>query len=192
VYRMIAYCHALRLHLRNELADGGVLGAFLPRAELVHLSEQRNVPLYVMNGVSRALAEARRTGVLSERAALAIELVLTDLVDAQGGCERIRSTPIPWSYTVLIHTIVAVYCFALPFGLVASTHFLTPLVVLMIAYAFLGLDAVGDELEEPFGSDYNDLPLATITRTIEVNLRQVLGESELPPLLTPNAWRVLS
>jgi len=117
--------------------------------------------------------------------------MLSDLCDVQGGCERIKSTPIPWSYTVLMHSIVAVYCFALPFGLIDTTKLLTPLVVALIAYAFLGLDAVGDELEEPFGSDYNDLPLTTLSRMIEVNLRQLLGESELPPLLTPDAHGVL-
>src|SRR5690606_37389193 len=109
----------------------------------------------------------------------------------QGGCERIKNTPIPWSYTVLMHSIVAVYCFALPFGLVQTTKLLTPIVVALIAYAFLGLDAVGDELEEPFGHDYNDLPLTALSRTIEVNLLQQLGETELPPLLTPDAERVL-
>jgi ion channel-forming bestrophin family protein len=192
VYRMIAYVHALRMHLRNEVGDGSELAPFLPTAELEGVREQRNLPLYVSHGLGLALARMRRAGLVTERAALAIELVLTDVVDAQGGCERIRNTPIPWSYTVLIHTIVAVYCFALPFGLVATTHLLTPLVVLMIAYAFLGLDAVGDELEEPFGTDINDLPLSTLTRTIEVNLRQLLGERDLPPMLGPDRHRVSS
>jgi putative membrane protein len=116
----------------------------------------------------------------------------SDLIcDVQGGCERIKGTPIPWSYTVLTHSIVAAYCFALPFGLIATTKLATPLVVALIAYAFLGLDAVGDELEEPFGADENDLPLDMLTRTIEVNLRQALGESSLPPMLKPGPDRVV-
>lgn len=61
----------------------------------------------------------------------------------------------------------------------------------MSAYAFLGLDAVGDEIEDPFGSDDKDLPLVTPSRTIEVNLRQMLDEGELPPLLSPNRNCVL-
>jgi ion channel-forming bestrophin family protein len=110
----------------------------------------------------------------------------------QGGCERIRATPIPWSYTVLMHTIVAAYCFALPFGLVATTKLLTPVVVVLIAYAFLGLDAVGDELEQPFGREENDLPLDAISSTIELNLRQLLGETDLPELAEPDAGGILS
>ncbi|MET0386745.1 MAG: bestrophin family ion channel [Polyangiales bacterium] len=190
VYRMIAYVHSLRMHLRNQLSDLGPLTAFLPEAEIAALPVQRNVPIAVLQTISTRVLAARRAGVLRHRDVHLLENMLTDICDVQGGCERIKNTPIPWSYTVLMHSIVAVYCFALPFGLVGTTQLATPLVVALIAYAFLGLDAVGDELEDPFGSDYNDLPLDTLARMIEVNLRQLLGETDLPPLLTPNAERV--
>jgi putative membrane protein len=186
IYRVIAFCHALRLHLRNELSQPTDLEPLLDAEELTALRVQRNVPLYLAQRISQLIARARHLGVLRHRDVHLFENMLTDLVDVQGGCERIRSTPIPWSYTVLMHSIVAVYCFALPFGLIATTHYLTPVVVLMIAYAFLGLDAVGDELEQPFGHEDNDLPLSAISRTIEVNLRQLLDEVELPAMLGPN------
>ena len=96
-----------------------------------------------------------------------------------------KGTPIPYSYTVLIHRIVAVYCFSLPLGVVELLHFWTTPVVLFVAYAFLGLDAIGDELEDPFGADSNDLPLSALSRTIEVNLRQLLGQTDVPALLQP-------
>ena len=79
------------------------------------------------------------------------------------------------------------YCFSLTFGIVETTGLLTPVVVLLIAYAFMGLDAVGEEIEEPFGEDVNDLPLAGLSRMIEVNLRDLLDESDLPPMLKPDA-----
>jgi putative membrane protein len=191
VQRVIAYAHSLRMQLRNELSDVEPLAPFLPAEELAALRVQRNVPLAILNSISAQLARARRLGVLRHRDAHLLEDVLTDMCDVQGACERIKNTPIPWSYTLLMHSIVAIYCFALPFGIVQTTKLLTPVVVVLIAYAFLGLDAVGDELEEPFGNDYNDLPLTTLTRMIEVNLLQSLGDSDLPPLLTPNAERVL-
>jgi ion channel-forming bestrophin family protein len=192
VLRTIAYTHALRMQLRNELGDLASLASFLPDEELGALRVQRNVPLAILNGVSARVATARRSGVLHHRDVLLLENMISDICDVQGGCERIKNTPIPWSYTVLMHSIVAIYCFTLPFGIVSTTHLLTPIVVVLIAYAFLGLDAVGDELEEPFGTDYNDLPLTTLSRMIEVNLLQSLGETELPPLLTPDEQQVLS
>jgi putative membrane protein len=191
IYRVIAFAHALRLHLRNQFDDTSELGAFLSTEELAVLAVQRNVPLFISVQISARIAEARRLGIVRHRDVHLLENLLTDLVDVQGSCERIRSTPIPWSYTVLMHSIVAAYCFALPFGLVATTHLLTPIVVALIAYAFLGLDAVGDELEQPFGSEDNDLPLATLSRMIEINLRQMLGESQLPSEHQPNDKRIL-
>ena len=107
------------------------------------------------------------------------------LTDIQGACERIKGTPIPFSYTTLIHRITAVYCYALPFGLVDEVKVFTPFVCAIVAYAFFGLDVVGDEIEMPFGTDFNDLPLRAISRMIEVNLLQRLGEEDLPPLLKP-------
>ena len=86
---------------------------------------------------------------------------------------------------MLIHRIVAIYVFALPFGLVDTIGALTPLVVALIGYAFFGLDAVGEEIEDPFGTDINDLPLSTLSRTIEINLRQALGETDVPEPLRP-------
>ena len=75
------------------------------------------------------------------------------------------------------------YCFLLPFGLVDHIGFMTPFVVGIVAYTFFGLDALGDEIEEPFGLLPNDLPLDAICRTIEINLRESLGETDLPPPL---------
>ena len=192
VYRTIAYVHALRMHLRNELSDLTELDAFLPERERVALPTQRNIPLAILQTLSEEVADARRLGALHARDTHLFENMISDLCDVQGGCERIKNTPIPWSYTVLMHSIVAIYCFALPFGLINTTKLATPLVVVLIAYAFLGLDAVGDELEEPFGTDYNDLPLTTLSRMVEVNLRQQLGEQDLPALLEPNDHRVLT
>jgi putative membrane protein len=192
VYRTIAYVHSMRMQLRNELDDLTQLAGFLSEHELAALTTQRNIPLAILQTLSQYVAEARRLGALHARDTHLFENMLTDLCDVQGGCERIKNTPIPWSYTVLMHSIVAVYCFALPFGLITTTQLATPLVVVLIAYAFLGLDAVGDELEEPFGNDYNDLPLTTLSRMVEVNLRQQLGEQDLPALLLPNEHRVLT
>jgi putative membrane protein len=109
-----------------------------------------------------------------------LEASLTSFTDIQGACERIKTTPIPFSYTTLIHRITAVYCYALPFGVVDTVGIYTPVVVVLVAYAFFGLDVVGDEIEMPFGTDPNDLALGAISRTIETNLRQRIGDAQLP------------
>ena len=68
---------------------------------------------------------------------------------------------------------------------------LTPLVVGIVAYTFFGLDALGDEIEEPFGTEANDLPLDAICRAIEIQMREDLGETDLPPPLQPQDFLLL-
>jgi putative membrane protein len=86
----------------------------------------------------------------------------------------------PFPYTLLLHRTAWLYCFLLPFGLVDTVRFMTPFVVGIVAYTFFGLDALGDEIEEPFGLAENHLPLDALCREIEINLRETLGETDLP------------
>jgi putative membrane protein len=184
VYRLIAYVHAFRLHLRDETHLDELL-TFLPAGEVEALRSEINRPTAILQRIGDRLREAWKKGWIHSVHLPVLELSLVALTDIQGGCERIKSTPIPLSYTTLIHQIVAVYCLTLPFGIVKQVGTLTPFVVAFVSYAFFGLDAVGDEIENPFGLDANDLPLGALSRMIEVNLRQRLGEKELPALAKP-------
>lgn len=180
VYRVLAFVHALRLSLRDQM-DVELLRPYLSEADLEFVRNHKNVPNAVLLGMAEEHRKLQATGQLSDYWSVQLAKHLGTLTNCQGGCERIRATPIPHSYSILIHSIVAIYVFTLPFGLVMSLHYYTPIVVLLVAYTFLGLDAVGDELEDPFGTELNDLPLTTITRNIEINLRQALGETDVPP-----------
>jgi putative membrane protein len=184
VYHVIAWTHATRQHLRRQDDLSEYVGLLHP-AEIERLKVESNRPNAIMQHLSLMLRQDQERGWLNPMQQVAIEQEMCRLIDSQGGCERIKSTPIPYAYTVLLHQVVAAYCFALPFGLVHGIGIYTPIVVFLVAYAFFGLDAVGDELEDPFGEDPNDLPLFTISRMIEVNLRERLFEEEKPALLRP-------
>lgn len=186
VRRVIAYVHALRHHLRGQerLAE---LEPFLATPELEALKAEKNRPVAILQRLSADVRAAYERGWIHAQHVPMIDASIGQLIDLQGGCERIKATPIPFSYNVLLHRIVAVYCFTLPFGLVdiPGLNVFTPVVVMLVSYAFFGLDAVGEEIEEPFGEDPNDLPLGAICNTIEINLRQRLGDAELPPPAQP-------
>jgi len=180
VHMTIGFVHALRHHLRGTdpfEALGHILGA----DETERLRTQENVPYAILQRLGELLVDARRRGWVHLLHVPVLEASLTQLTDIQGACERIKSTPIPYSYTVLLHRIVAAYCVLLPFGLMDAIKWATPVVVFAVSYCFFGLDAIGDELEQPFGVDINDLPLKAISRTIERNLRERLGEKLPPP-----------
>ncbi len=184
VHRIVGFVHVLRHHLRDEPDLEDVRG-LLGDDEIEALASESNRPAAVSARTGARLRELWDRGWIHPMHLPVLEASLTEMTGIQGGCERIKATPIPASYTILIHRIVATYAFALPFGIVDTVHGWTPVVVLLITYAFYGLDAIGDEIEDPFGYDDNDLPLSTLSRMIEVNLRQRLGETKLPPMLGP-------
>jgi putative membrane protein len=184
VYAAIAYIHLVRMQLRQKV-DLDALEDLLSEQQRQALVHAPSPSVRVLLWLAQDAQEATARGWLDPLHATTLEASLTSLTDLQGGCERIRSTPIPFSYTVLIHRIVAIYCLGLPFGILDQVKHFTPLVVAMVSYAFYGLDAIGDEIEDPFGEDDNDLPLHAISRNIEINLRDALGEDPLPPQLLP-------
>lgn len=184
VIRVIGYVHALKHALRNQ-DPFEEIAQFFPAEEIEQLRFQKNVPAAIQHDLGIRLRHAWKRGWLTDYHYNTLEAALTEFTGIQGGCERIKNTPIPYAYTVLIHRTVAFYCFFLPFGIVQDAHLLTPLVVLLIAHAFFGLDEVGDEIEEPFGTDPQDLPVAALSTMIEVNLKQQLGDTDLPELHQP-------
>ncbi|MDY0883195.1 bestrophin family protein [Dongia soli] len=184
VYTAIGYAHALRHHLRGTKPDDDLAG-YLPQGDMAAALARSNVPDGVLALLGRDLRLCLQRGWISDQLALAIDERLTSMAAVLAGCERIRNTPLPFAYTLLLHRTAYLYCFLLPFGLVDTIGAMTPLVVAIISYTFFGLDALGDEIEEPFGDLPNDLPLSAMSRTIEINLRQALGEKDVPPPLQP-------
>lgn len=184
VTKAVAFTRALRHRLRdsNPIDD---LVQYIPANELDRLSTHRNIPTAILHDMGQRLAEIRRRGWIHPWHAPVLEKSLVDFTDILGGCERIKNTPIPFCYTVLTHQIVTFYCFLLPFGLIKTVGILTPFVAFLISYAFLGLDAIGDELEQPFGLELNDLPLQSLCTTIEIDLLQSLGRDDLPETPLP-------
>ncbi|QDV85426.1 Bestrophin, RFP-TM, chloride channel [Stieleria magnilauensis] len=184
---IIAYVNALRHRLRDSDAKEELTNV-LDEATLVNLSHYDNVPVAIADLIGKKLAFANQQGWLDKFHVPMLYANLAEMINVQGGCERIKTTPIPFTYSVLTHRTVMLYCLALPCGLHDTVGILTPVVVAFVAYAFLGLDAVGDEIEQPFGFEDNHLPLSAITRTIEVNLLNLAGanSAQIPNMIQPD------
>ncbi|MDD0813132.1 bestrophin family ion channel [Curvibacter sp. HBC28] len=184
VRRAGAFCHALRLLLRDT-RDTAPVQAALPAGEWAAVASSRNLPQALMMRMGADLAACQRAGQVDAQMVVQIDNTLSAMTAAAASCERIKSTPVPFSYTLLLHRTAYVYCFLLPFGLVDTLGFMTPVVVAVVAYTFFGLDALGDEIEEPFGLLPNDLPLDALCRHIDIQLLEALGETDLPAPLQP-------
>ena len=184
VRRGIAFAHALRHQLRgSDAADD--MRRWLAPEEAQGVAASRLATDWLLRRTGAELADWRRAGRLDPRLAAEMDATLSALSAVAAGCERIRTTPIPFAYTLLLHRTASLYCFLLPFGLVDPIGYMTPFVVAIVAYTFFGLDALGDEIEEPFGLAMHHLPLDALCRTVEINLLEALGERELPEPLQP-------
>ena len=132
--------------------------------------------------VGRQCAELLRDGLIDPIRYSVLELRLTEMSHVLAGCERIKTTPLPFAYALLLHRTAHAFCLMLPFALAPALGWWTMAVSLLVAYTFFGLDALGDELEDPFGDDPNDLPLDAMSRMLERELRHAQGQTELPPV----------
>ncbi|MET3131637.1 putative membrane protein [Oxalobacteraceae bacterium GrIS 1.11] len=184
IYRAIAFSHALRHQLRDSSATAQ-LQPLLQESEWRQAVAAENPSDFLMLQMGLDLGCCLREQQIDACLAASVDATLSSMAAAAAACERIKNTPLPFSYVLLLHRTAYLYCFLLPFGLVDSLGFMTPFVVAIVAYTFFGLDALGDEIEEPFGTDANDLPLDAICRTIEINLRSALGDPHIPPPLAP-------
>ncbi len=184
IFRAIAFSHVLRDLLRRQDRSEEIQTLLLA-AEWQHMQGYPNKPDFLMHQMGMDLGACVKEGRIDPCLAAAIDATLSALTAAAASCERIRNTPIPFSYTLLLHRTAYLYCFLLPFGLVDSIGFMTPFVVAIVAYTFFGLDALGDEIEEPFGLATNDLPLDAICRAIDIDLRASLRDEHLPSPLMP-------
>ena len=189
IYRAIAFAQATRDLLRGDAPDAATAALLLP-GEAAQLAQASNKPHCLMLAMGMDLGQCVKEGRLDPCLAASIDATLSAMTAAGASCERIRNTPIPFSYTLLLHRTAYIYCFLLPFGLVDTIGFMTPLVCAVVAYTFFGLDALGDEIEEPFGHDMNDLPLDAICRAIEIDLREALHDPATPPPLAPVDFRL--
>jgi ion channel-forming bestrophin family protein len=184
VYHQIAYMNALRQHLRG-LEPWEELTPLLSEQELGALRDEKNVPLAIQQQMGVLLRDCQVRGWIGFGHWLALDQNLDDLVDAQGGAERIKNTPMPKQYDYFPQLFVQMYCMMLPLGLVSSMGWYTPLGSTLVGFIFLALDKIGRDLDDPFENTIYDVPLTAITTTIEINLRQLLGEKALPPAVKP-------
>lgn len=184
VYLTIAFNHALRHHLRKS-SPWDDITPYLEPTDIESLKKASNVPNALLYLMGKKLGTCRHKKLLSDFLIQSLDDHISSMSSVQTACERIQNTPLPFAYTLLVQRTTYLYCFIAPFGIVASHGLVTPLFCAIIAYTFFGLDALSEELEEPFKISANDLPLKAMSRTVEINLLEMLGEKDLPTPIKP-------
>jgi putative membrane protein len=170
----LAFCH----YLRGQLRDTDVEREAAPflDAGAVHADIRGNKADAVLRGMGATIGQLKAAGHIGPVDFRILDERLSALAALQAGCERIANTPLPFAYTLLLHRAAYIFCLLLPFSLASSLGWMTPLFTVVIAYSFFGLDALSEELEDPFGMELNDLPLDRMCRVCEISVFEALGE----------------
>ncbi|SDI32528.1 bestrophin family protein [Chryseobacterium jejuense] len=170
-----AFIFALKHQLRGTDAHED-LKERLNEDQLKIVSAAKYKPAVIMRLLAEWVQKAKEEGSIDTIQQARFDENFDKLSDILGGCERIVSTPLPYSYRVLLHRTVYIYCFLLPFGLVDSLRWFTPLIVVFVAYTFVAFEAIADEIEEPFGTEANDLALNSMSVMIDETIHEMAGE----------------
>jgi putative membrane protein len=163
---------ALKEHLRkgvklDELYD-------LSETERQVYGSRQHLPNYLIGLLYERTQELYRQEAISGYDLIALKAHISSLADILGACERIKKTPIPFSYSIYIKILILSYSALLPIGLIGEFGYFTIPVVMLIFFAFLGLEMLAQEIEDPFGLDCNDLPTGTIAKTIHNNVFEIV------------------
>ena len=187
VFRQIAFAHALRLQLRGQkIADE--YKHLLDEKEFLEVIQKQNPANYLLLVQGKRIKEAMKSEILGPFDNISLEPTLAGFNNFQGGCERIRNTPLLRQYHFFTRLFLLVFMIVLPFSLVAdfnkmSIPWLMIPVSILISFVFAVMGKVGEVNEDPFENRITDVPMTAICNTIERDLMEMLGETTPPKLL---------
>jgi ion channel-forming bestrophin family protein len=214
IHRHIAYVNALRIQLRqktvwgdsNTIAHAVVKGSddyadsplvknmstFLPQSEVTEFTSRKNAATQIMKAQALQLDKLFTSNALTERAYIHMMGLVQEFYAQQGAAERIKNFPFPRQYAHFSKMFVNLFVLILPFGLINEFLKLGETMVwlsvpsyMIIAWVFYTMEVVGDTSENPFENAINDVPMTAICRTIEIDLREMLNEENVPAPVLP-------
>jgi putative membrane protein len=166
------FARELRHHLQKEQTRLELDSK--PHPEIPGFDRSRHVPSQVVSHMQRRINHLLKTGYLSGDQLIFLNTELVSFLDICGACERIKNTPIPYSYSTFIKKFIFIYVLTLPLGYVFSLGYIAIPVVMFIFYVLASLEVIAEEIEEPFGLDNNDLPMEKLSIMICKNAEEIL------------------
>ena len=169
-----AYAQSLDMHLHREKTRLALFDDSHHRQLLEDIDEEKHVPNQLSLLMYKHVHELRQKGIIGPEHLYYLNNELQAFTDICGGCERIKNTPIPFSYSVFIKKFIFFYIMSLPFGYVFSMGYYVIPVVAFVFYVLASLELIAEEIEDPFGGDQNDVPTDKIAVNIQRNVSEIL------------------
>jgi putative membrane protein len=182
--RQAAWCYALSRDLRAQDATTDLSG-LAGEEEIESLRSSQNIPNEILLRQARELRALSSGGHIELYQFVELERTLTRLTNSMGGCERIKNTPFPQTYSRMVHGLIYLLAIFLPFGLFNVPSVGLVLTALSLSFGFLLIEKVAIYLQDPFSNRPSDTPMLALSRTIEINIKQMLGDTTVPNKLEP-------
>jgi ion channel-forming bestrophin family protein len=175
--RLVSFAIAVKCQLRDECPTSQ-LTELLSAEDIAQLKQAKRPPQLITFWLSHYLKQQEEQGHVDSAQRLEINNQINSLVEALSGCERIVKTPMPLSYGIYLKRLTLLYCVLLPLGLVEQLGWWTPSAIALVSFVLLGVEEIGNEIENPFGYDFNDLKLDDICNTLLSDIQSVLSFNE--------------
>ena len=146
-----------------------------PHPEVPEMDRSKHIPTQIVTLMQQRIMRLYKDRSISGEQLIALNTDLSQYLDICGACERIKNTPIPYSYSSFIKKFIVIYVFTLPFGFVFSLGYIAIPVVVFIFYVMASLEIIAEEIEDPFGKDTNDLPMNRLSEMISKNIAEILA-----------------
>ena len=175
--RLVGFAVATKCFLRKE-SPVEQLKDLLDDGDIAQIEKAERPPQLVTFWLSHYLQQQYRQGHMSEGQRIDINNQVNHLVEALSGCERIIKTPMPMSYKVYLKRLTLLYCLLLPLGLVEQLGWWTPSAIALVSFVLLGVEEIGNEIENPFGYGFNNIKLDSICDTLLTDIKTALAFNE--------------
>lgn len=163
----------LKIHLQSEEARWTLDEQ--PHPEIPNFDRNKHVPNQVASIIMNRINLLYRQGLIKNEHLIILNSEISALLDVCGACERIKNTPIPYSYSGFIKKFIFIYIVTLPIGYVFNLGYLVIPVVVFVFYVLASLELIAEEIEDPFGKDSNDLPMQRMADNIKRNMADILA-----------------
>jgi ion channel-forming bestrophin family protein len=141
---------------------------------LEDLKKYKHKPNRISALMYKRVNDLYKKGAITGDQFINLDKELKDFIDIMGACERIRNTPIPYSYMMYVKKFIVIYIATLPFGFVTAHGYYTVPIVVLISFVLMSVELIAEEIEDPFGKDLNDLPTDELAAKIKDNVKEIL------------------
>ena len=170
--RMISnFAVASKDHLKKEAI---LRNLDLTTEEIARLNQEEHIPVSIVELMYERLNQLKKSGVIQWEEYIILDKNLNGFIDMIGACERIRNTPIPYSYSLFIKKFIFIYTGTLPIAFVGLLGYFSVAVTVLVFYVLVSMEILAEEIEDPFGLDDNDLPTDELSERIKSNISKIL------------------